>query len=777
MASVVSCPAAASAQQRFALIIGVSDYGREASLPNPVNDANLIAKTLRSIGFRDDAIQLLPNPTKGQIRNALNELYNKVQAHPDAFVMIYFAGHAVQLENVNYLLPRGIDLLGQAATPGDYDDQGFNAQLFVNKLSRSRANDLVVIIDACRDNPFGGSPGLAELTGSDTGPNSVIAFSAMAGQTAADGRGANGPYAVALAAELRTPDRTLTQVFEGVKDRFATNPALARQRPYSKGSSSLRLFETPVSGAEVASLGAAIVQSSAQEATGEKTTRSGDIAELVGLDRIAGGDDGRILLKEALARRPLAKIRQEADAGDGFSLYLMGLATWDGLGGAEKDLEKAAQYLRLSVARGSGRAASAFGVYLCCTVGGPKNDREAAHWFRVGDVLNSPSATRNLAISYRDGTGVDKNIQEAIRLLNRAGEKGSGQAWSNLGWIYNNDDYGMRNKEKARLYFEKGLEKGDFSSIEAYANDFQFGVKGDGSDKAPDRALSIYVRAANAGCGHCWRFVAQMYAEGVVGEADPVAAYAAYSKAADAGDAASMLAAARLLKSGKGVDKSPTAAYALYERARAAGSPEGTGSVGQALARGEAVPRDPARAAGLLREVLAFDLSSDLETRHAVYAPNYWGYAHDLAKLLAADLVAPASPTELADLRARYGSETANNMKRFTVPIVCGDRKVPFHIYIIDWSRPNDETSLDSQAEWLKSQRGCTVPTDVSTSFTKLKRIASENKVSFVDLTVYALGAAQKEEAASTASKGQPSEPAGGAPAPDEKPKTKAEPT
>jgi len=746
-----------AAQPRYALVIGVSAYEGRYALANASRDAALVASRLSAAGFDGANLKLLTDPTKGQMRDALDALYLKAQASPNALVVIYYAGHAVQYDGINYLVPKGADLLGREVTPGDYDDQGFNAQLFMSKFARTRVGHLLVILDACRDNPFGGNPGLAEITGAQTGPEWMVAFSAMAGQTASDGAGQNSPYTAALAHELAASDITLTQVFERVQARFAADPALARQRPYAKGSLNVVLRSAPVA-TSLTSLGAAITSAGGASRGGGGAPQM-EVARLIGADRIGGGEDGRKLLGDALKLRPLSAIRADAEKGDAFALYLLALAHWDGVGGAAKDVELSAALLRRSVARGSGRAAGALGFYLCCDAAGPKNEGEAVEWFRVGSWLKFGGATRNLGISYRDGTGVKKDLAEAVRLLELSASQGSTRAWSDIGWLYNNNEHGLRDKVKARGYFQKAVDGGDLSGFMPLATGYWYGITADGSDKDPRKALEILVRGGTAGCGECWYNAGLLFGSGDLGAVDEALAYNAFMKGAELGDPSAMLEAARKLGGGKGIAKNPVAAFALYERAATAGSVEAKGSVGLMLARGEGVTRDPARAAAILREILARDVSADPKLRHAIYQPNYWGYARDLGLLLEQQLVPPRSATELVELRKRYGARDGS-MKRFTVPIDCAGIKSPFHVYVVNWDRPNDETAVDPQAEWLQQERGCTVPADVIDSFRKLKKIARENNVSFVDLTVYALGAAQQEQAA------KPQQPAKQAPQP-----------
>lgn len=88
-------------------------------------------------------------------------------------------------------------------------------------------------------------------------------------------------------------------------------------------------------------------------------------------------------------------------------------------------------------------------------------------------------------------------------------------------------------------------------------------------------------------------------------------------------------------------------------------------------------------------------------------------------------------------------------MKRFTVPIDCSGKKTPYHVYL--WDAESELSPIQPKFDWIKQARGCTVPEDVPVSFEKLFKIARANKVSYPELTVYALDAAHQADRAAKA--------------------------
>lgn len=205
------------AEKRYALIIGNSNYSKDLGmLKNPVNDATDIATELRQSDFE---VQLLTNATYIQIREAVRKFHEKLTNGPkDQTVgLFYYAGHGVQYQDENYLVP--ID--ANVQFEDDIVRMCFPVQRMVlANMERSNSRMNIVILDACRNNPFPavnrsvGSTGLAEMK---RARGSFIAYATAPGSVASDGTGRNGLYTQELLKALKRQGLTIEQVFKEVR--------------------------------------------------------------------------------------------------------------------------------------------------------------------------------------------------------------------------------------------------------------------------------------------------------------------------------------------------------------------------------------------------------------------------------------------------------------------------------------------------------------------------------------------------------------------------------
>jgi len=183
---LASGPAAA---EKLALVVGNSHYAKVGTLANPVNDATAMARALTGIGFK---VTLLTDARKPELEAALNGFGQVVT--PADQVLVFYAGHGVQAAGRNYLIPVDARLEEERSLRLETVD----LDVIMDQIERAAVR--VVILDACRNNPFpaasrGGSHGLAAVTAPS---GSLIAYSTAPGQTASDGSGANGLYTAAL---------------------------------------------------------------------------------------------------------------------------------------------------------------------------------------------------------------------------------------------------------------------------------------------------------------------------------------------------------------------------------------------------------------------------------------------------------------------------------------------------------------------------------------------------------------------------------------------------
>lgn len=265
--------------EKVALVVGIGEYEHAPRLPNPANDAALVASTLEAIGF-DVTVEL--DLSKPQFDDALSTFADKSKGANIA--LIYYAGHGIQVSGKVYLIPAD----SKVSTGRDLRNL-IDAEYLLEDAALARQLS-VVILDACRDSPFTRS--LAE----DFGPsrsaalgrglaridevprNTLIAYATSAGNVALDGDGENSPFAIALAESLRVPGRDVRIAFGAVRDRVL-ELTRHRQEPFiygSLGGSAMYLAEPDPTGPPVVSPEQLAVDPSSDIA--DLTAISGDYA-------------------------------------------------------------------------------------------------------------------------------------------------------------------------------------------------------------------------------------------------------------------------------------------------------------------------------------------------------------------------------------------------------------------------------------------------------------------------------------------------------------------
>jgi Flp pilus assembly protein TadD len=225
---------------RVALVIGNSTYENVAALPNPERDANLVADALKRTGFQ--TVTLLTNLRKDALVNALRGF--AALAETADWAVVYYAGHGMEVGGVNYLIPTDAKIVADR-------DIGFEAVPLEQVLNAAeRAKKLrLVILDACRDNPFASqmkrtltvasrsvSQGLAAV---EPEAGTLVVYSAKDGETAIDGDGINSPFASAFVKNLSTPGLEVRRLFDFVRDDVMELTG-RKQKPFSYGSISGR---------------------------------------------------------------------------------------------------------------------------------------------------------------------------------------------------------------------------------------------------------------------------------------------------------------------------------------------------------------------------------------------------------------------------------------------------------------------------------------------------------------------------------------------------------
>jgi len=223
----------AFAETRVALVIGNSDYKHAASLPNPKNDAEDLALVLGRIGF---SVTTADNLGSDAMRRMLRDFAR--QASRADMALVFFAGHGMEVNKQNYLIPTD----AQLETDQDIGYEAVPLDLVINAVSGARRLGLVML-DACRNNPFAASMKRTSSTRSvgrgltriEPAAGTLVSYAAKEGTVADDGHGRNSPYTKALIAHLEQPGLEINFLFRKVRDSVleSTN---GTQEPFTYGS-------------------------------------------------------------------------------------------------------------------------------------------------------------------------------------------------------------------------------------------------------------------------------------------------------------------------------------------------------------------------------------------------------------------------------------------------------------------------------------------------------------------------------------------------------------
>jgi uncharacterized caspase-like protein len=214
--------------QRVALVIGNGAYTHLPRLDNPVDDARLIATTLQSVGFRLIGGGAQTDLDRVGLERAIRDFGTALKG--SGVGLFYYAGHGLQLRGSNYLVPVGAN----PETTADIDFELVNANFVLDQMDAAGSKLNIVMLDACRNNPFGGrglraaTGGLAEI---QAPRGTLISYATQPGDVAMDGTNGHSPYTAALAEVIQRPGLPILEVFNqvGVVVDKATD---GRQEPW-----------------------------------------------------------------------------------------------------------------------------------------------------------------------------------------------------------------------------------------------------------------------------------------------------------------------------------------------------------------------------------------------------------------------------------------------------------------------------------------------------------------------------------------------------------------
>lgn len=422
----------APAEERIALVIGMARYENIVALKNTAGDAALISDTLGDIGFQ---VTTLVDAPHDELVAALDDF--RFAAETSDLALIYFAGHGVEVQGENFLIP--VD--ARVTTNAELQRQAVSLKDLLAAVDRARKMR-VVILDSCRNNPLPGSI-VADAGSGGSQPDSttrgggglvtpspdrgtLVAYAAKDGNVALDGAGANSPFALALARRLAVPGLEISLMFRQVRDDVLAETG-GRQEPHTYGS---------LSGIPYFLAGADRVDSQIenndlriawsdirpeQESQLETLAAAGDTRSMIGLAYIRLNENGTDFDPSAA----YALLDRAANAGSAEAQFELAKMLEKGVGIAA-DPERALRLYQLSAAQDFPDAINDLGFfYYHGALGLPQDPAKALDHFGRAADLRYPAAMYNYAALIDDGLVEGKDAEDAAAYLFDALRAGS----------------------------------------------------------------------------------------------------------------------------------------------------------------------------------------------------------------------------------------------------------------------------------------------------------------------------------------------------------------
>ena len=549
----------ARAETRFALVIGNGAYTTVPALANPPHDAEDVAATLKSLGFK---VTLKVNLGLAAMQRAVDE-FALESANADVS-LFYYAGHGLQFAGRNYLVPVGAELR-------KVDDLGTRMvalDAVLAELGQGKGVHLV-FLDACRNNPFAAAgiaapaPGLARV---GKLPGFFITFATQPDNVAFDGDGRNSPFATAFLAHLATPGADVSSMMIAVRnDVFAATggqqiPAdeslLIKQFYFAGASAAEQTLETQLWRLAGKDRDPSLLQAyldrypdgphatdvrsllSGAGKAAQPTTRSREDVEDV-LWSVARSERQASLAELYLARYP-----NGAHVDDAKAL----IASLEAAEQVSSSPELACERL---ATHPHDATASVNGVEMESL----KRNAEAAVQVCGQAAAAHPENAHYEALLAR-ATFAAGRYDEGVRLYRKAAEANDVRAMVSLGLLLETGDHAPKDLKAAYALYEKAAERGSADGALDLAIAL---VKGKGIDVDVPRALDLLDKASDDGSARAAYDLAALVSSGVGGK-PPGEALALFRRAAAQGYPEGYRAAAVLLDEGRGVAKNPSAA-------------------------------------------------------------------------------------------------------------------------------------------------------------------------------------------------------------------------
>lgn len=379
---------------QYALVIGNAKYDQRP-LVNPRNDAELMVNTLKRLGFT--VTQSHDLDRKG--------LFASVSAFTEklpegAVAMVYYAGHGMQINGANYLLPTDLTLTGEQGSA----QRAFPLRVLMDKLGSSRSAVNIVVLDACRDNPFQPparyrSYAQLGLTKVESPRGMVVAYSTAPGQQAQDGIGrSNSLYTETLASEMQKPGQSIEKILKNVAETIRKK-TFDDQQPWFETSLVDDYYFAPPDGVKIVTKAKNAQLASANSRSGRGMAASGvhDGVWYMQLNESEWSNfDWEIGQRvKRLSKDEIPLLEQRAMTGNVVAQTTLGIAYREGI---DRITES-----------GTSR-----------TFRAGSNNTKSLLWLRRAAEAGFPMAQAELGEMYYQGHGVDRDLNESARLLELA---------------------------------------------------------------------------------------------------------------------------------------------------------------------------------------------------------------------------------------------------------------------------------------------------------------------------------------------------------------------
>jgi TPR repeat protein len=491
--------------RRLALVIGNGNYSFVSKLNNPLNDANSMAKALRTMGFE---VKTSTNANRQNLKDAINEWGKILKANDIA--LFYYAGHALEVDGVNYLCPTDANPLN--AKQVEYETTPINLVMGWMESQRTQTN--IILLDACRDNPF---KSLFRTVGEEGGLSSMkapsgtfIGFAASPGKKSSDGDGSNGLYTEAILASINTPNKTIDQIFNSVNAQVRKR-SNGSQIPF-KSSSLEADFYFSVTKSEVA----------------QKEEPKKEVANILSIDEILKNGNDFLDKKDYVQAKYWYEKGVELNNGNAMNqlgyLYNFGIGVtqdyataiyWYKKGaelnnsdamanlgylyeqiGVTQDYIKTLYWYEKSAELNNGNAMKGLGALYNFGHGVTQDYIKAKYWYEKSAELNDGTAMNNLGVLYQDGQGVTQDYTKAKYWFEKSASLNNSTGMLSLGFLYHEGQGVTQDYTKAKYWYEKSAELNDENAMLGLGYLYSHGQ---GVTKDYDKAKYWYDKACNLG--------------------------------------------------------------------------------------------------------------------------------------------------------------------------------------------------------------------------------------------------------------------------------------